>query len=1022
MSEPKKLIEVAMPIKEISAESVRDKSIRRGHVSTLHLWWARRPIPVCRAVIFASLVPDPLDQNCPKQFKEVIEILLGAKNNIGDSYKPYEDIPYTSAIDLMDDNLRNRLMMFIGKFSERYIQAIKKGKSVGASETLSEASLVKWENKNNELIIGKARKLIWVAHNAVNSQKSATDLLLEFDSTYNAIKEAENALYSITDRHINSEQVNSKNVDLQKAIDAFQNKMPKVFDPFAGGGAIPLEAARFGCKTYGNDINPVAHIIQKASLEFPQKYGKRISFSNEEFINIYGIERFNEIPNEWKVYSNGSVYRIEIPNRLAFDFETHANNILSIAKMKYEKLYPKPKEGYETFSYLWSRVANCSNPSCKAKVPLISNFYISKPRSSKNDSNFVFLAPMIEGTKISFSIQRGTTNQEPWINRGNVKCPCCSSITENAILKTQFIEGKITENLLAIVCNTKTGRDYLIPDKNQQEIIESIHEESVPKGNMHPCAAGGDTFPWGITQWEQLYNKRQSHVLVGLKNIINEYFDKNYFFDEEYKKVLITYCAIWLDKIVLRSTSFGQWHYLQETVEHLFGRQTVSMSFSYPELNPFTYSSNGSLGQLSSIINYIEEESSIPFISIVNNSVSGEKNQFEKKWLDAVITDPPYYDAIAYADVSDFFYLWLKSVLTEYYPSVFVYPQTPKTDECTALKHHHNDDKNLASLHFENKLKEIFCSLEHQTKEIVSIMFAHQSTTAWTTLCNSILGAKMNITGSWATDSEVIGALKTGKGYLASSVTIAAKPSQKQGYGNYRDVKQSIEKTVAKEVEELHRLGFRGADLLTACFGQAVSEFGKYEKVEKADGSEVTVAELLEMARESAFNALLKGFDGDEFTKFYIGWLQLNGLIDTDFDDAAKFTKVGLSLNVQDLFKDHILIKNGNKQHLGSLKERINLNSRLGESRSNTIIDITHKLMAFYGSNNRNNLLKFIEHNSIDSDSPVWRVLTSLSELLPKDMEDHKLAVGLLTNKDQLIREAKSSTTPKPEQSQLTFE
>jgi putative DNA methylase len=1022
MSEPKKLIEVAMPIKEISAESVRDKSIRSGHISTLHLWWARRPLPVCRAVVFASLVPDPMDPNCPEQFKEVIKDLLGAEKNNGDPYKPYDDIPYTSAIDLMDDNLRNRLMMFIGKFSDKYIQGIKKGKSVGASDTLSEASLVKWENKNNELIIGKARKLIWVAHNSINSQMSATDLLLEFDLLYKAIKDAENSLYSIPNRHINSEQVKSKNVELQKAIDAFQNKMPKVFDPFAGGGAIPLEASRFGCRTYGNDINPVAHIIQKASLEFPQKYGKRINFTIEEFNNIYGIDHVNKIPNEWKTYSNGSVYSIEIPNRLAFDFETHAKKILSIANMKYANMYPKPKEGHESFSYLWSRVATCSNPTCKAKVPLISNFYISKPRSSKYDSNFVFLEPIIEGTNISFSIKRGITKQEPWINRGNVKCPCCSSITENALLKKQFVEGKITETLLAIVCNTKLGRDYIISDKKQMEVYESITEESVPKGKMHPCAAGGDTFPWGITQWEQLYNKRQSTVLVGFKNIIEEYFDKHDFFDEEYKRVLITYCAIWLDKIVLRSTSFGQWHYLQETVEHLFGRQTVSMSFSYPELNPFTNSSNGALGQLASIINYIENESLFPFISNVNNSVSGEKNQFDNKWLDAVITDPPYYDAIAYADVSDFFYLWLKSLLTAYYPSVFVYPQTPKTDECTALKHHHNDDKNLASLHFENKLKEIFCSLEHQTKDIVSIMFAHQSTTAWTTLCNSILGAKMNITGSWATDSEVIGALKTGKGYLASSVTIAAKPSQKNGIGNYREVKQSIEKTVAKEVEELHRLGFRGADLLTACFGQAVSEFGKYEKVEKADGSEVTVAELLEMARESAFNALLKGFEGDEFTKFYIGWLQLNGLVDTDFDDAAKFTKVGLSINVQDLFKEHILIKNGNKQHLGTLKERIIFNSKLGEGRNSTIIDITHKLMSLYGSNNRNNLLKFIKLNSIESDNPIWRVLTSLSELLPKDMEDHKLAIGLLTNKDQLIREAKSSFTPKPEQSQLTFE
>jgi adenine-specific DNA methylase len=257
---------------------------------------------------------------------------------------------------------------------------------------------------------------------------------------------------------------------------------------------------------------------------------------------------------------------------------------------------------------------------------------------------------------------------------------------------------------------------------------------------------------------------------------------------------------------------------------------------------------------------------------------------------------------------------------------------------------------------------------------------------------------------------------------LQSSVTVSCIPSVKSGIGEFKKVRQAVENKVSIEVEKLYNLGFRGADLLTACFGQAVSEFGKYQTVEKADGSLVTVPDLLELARESAFNALLKGFDGDDFTKFYIGWLQLNGLIDTDFDDAAKFTKVGLTINVQDLFKDHILIKNGNKQHLGSLKDRLSLNSKLGEGRNSKIIDVTHRLMALYGSNNRSSLLQFIFQNCSEPENAIWRVLTSLAELLPKDIEDHKLVIGLLTNKDQLIREAKSSTTPKPEQGKLTLE
>lgn len=198
MLQPKKLIEVAMPIKEVSAESVHDKSIRHGHISTLHLWWARRPLPVCRAVVFASLVPDPLDENCPKAFRDAVQQLTGSAfalesgQSMLDWYKPYDDIPYTAAVDKMDDNLRNRLLMFIGKFSPKFIENEKLGRATPAKDQLSDASLIKWDNKNNEQIIGMARRLIWVAHNsAKDPSKGAGELLADFDSHYMAISVAE---------------------------------------------------------------------------------------------------------------------------------------------------------------------------------------------------------------------------------------------------------------------------------------------------------------------------------------------------------------------------------------------------------------------------------------------------------------------------------------------------------------------------------------------------------------------------------------------------------------------------------------------------------------------------------------------------------------------------------------------------------------------------------------------------------------------------------------------------------------
>lgn len=1017
MTQIKKLIEVAMPIKEISAESVRDKSIRHGHISTLHLWWARRPLPVCRAVVFASLVSDPLDDNCPQSFRDAVEIILGKKTNPGDPYMPYRNIPYTAIVDPMEDNLRNRLIMFIGKFSEKFIQDQKEGKTTGAKDQLSNASLIKWDNKNNEVIIDKARKLIWVAHNS-GSGKSASKLLKEFDSFYLTIKTAENELYSIHDRHLESKDVKAKENALQRAIDAFLDRMPKVFDPFAGGGAIPLEAARLGCKSCGNDINPVAHIIQKGSVEFPQKYGKPITYSKEEFIKLYGEDTLKTIPGEWLLYDNRENTGVTIPNRLSFDVEYYAKKLLSETEKEIGHLYPADEKGNKPIAYYWVRVGTCSNPVCKAEVPLLKGFYLVNTASKQ-----VYLNPIIRGTHIDFEIKKGKCPiDDGWNIRANLKCPCCGSFSDTKIIKEQFANKTTSERLIAVIIEGQSGKEYRLPTENELEIINRIPKVEKPSELMPQNDSMNLKIPfWGYKGFGDMFSPRQLialQTLVKLVQKIKKEVLSN--FEHNYSKSVITYLAVLIDKISSSTTSFGRWNVGGEKIETPFSKQAIPMMFDYPEGNIFSGVTGSAKNQLDWIIRYIESESWYIFTSNIQNASSGEKNQFAEKQITAVVTDPPYYDAIAYADLSDFFYVWLKRTTGDLYPFNFATPQTPKSEECTALKHHHSNNKIKAKLHFENKLLQIFDAIEHQTSDIVSIMFAHQSTDAWTTLCNSILGSRMNITGSWAIDTEMANrSLALSGAALESSVTISARPAQRRGTGSYREVKKAVETRVADEVEVLYRLGFRGADLLTACFGKAVSEFGRYEKVEKADGSEVTVADLLEMARESAFNALLKGFEGDDFTKFYIGWLQLYGFAESEFDDAAKFTKVGLSINVQDLFRENILLKNGNRQTLATFNERISENKNLGERDDSYLIDRAHRAMSLFKGSNRGRLLEYINSVASNSDSPVWRVLNSLLEVLPGGCEDHKQASGLIANKESLIRECQTAGKQKIEQHRL---
>lgn len=1008
----KKLIEVAMPIKEISAESVRDKSIRHGHISTLHLWWARRPLPTCRAVVIASLVPDPLDANCPQAFRDAVQDILdtGIAKNI---YSPYPDIPYTAIFDPMEDNLRNRLLMFIGKFSDKCQANMIAGKSTPPKDQLQEGCLIKWESKNNETVLNRARKLIWVAYNSEKKPDADyKELSREFDVAWEAIKDAENHLYTYPNRHIESDEVKAMETSLKKAIESFQNRMPSVFDPFAGGGAIPLEAARLGCRSYGNDINPVAHIIEKGSAEFPQKYGKPITYTREEFLKIYnGSEGLAHLCDSgcW-----ADEDYITIPNRLSFDFSFYAKRLIENTRKAMEHQYPCDEEGDIPIALFWARTAHCSNPNCKMRVPLLKGFQIANTNSNK-----VFMEPLFNDGYISFKFKKGISPlKKGWNNRGNLTCPCCGSITEVGVVKEESVRNHLEPQLIGGVFLGKDGKKYKSISaeyENKIQSAETLFEKPIEK--IERNSNGGDTIPWGFTQWGDLFTERQ---LTVISSFIKNLKDLKIEGSSEYIKVIRTYLSLFLDRVFLLNTSFGRWHVTGEKLEHPYNRQAIAIIFDFPEVNPFCGVTGSADNQLDWVVRYIESESDNPFSAIFYNASSGEKSQFPAKSLSSVVTDPPYYDAVPYADISDFFYVWMKRTLGDVYPLNFSTPQTPKMEECTAMKVHHDNSKEKADAHFEAKLLDIFKAIEEQTTGVVSIMFAHQTTAAWTTLCNSILGAKMNIDGSWAMDTELTNRVRgLGSDALESSITVACTPSERKGYGSYKKVKKAIQDKVSEEVKTLYELGFRGADLLTACFGKAVSEFGNYEHVEKADGSEVSVAELLELARTAAFTALIRDFASDDYTKFYIGWLQLNGMGESDYDDATKFTRAGMNVNIGDIFAHNLLVKSeeGNKQHLGSFRERAHEGVMI-PSPETPLIDKVHHAMLYWANESTGLLHRLIAAYGEDINNEFWRVLHVLKELLPEG-DDRNQVVGLLSNAETLIQRSKTVTEAQPKQASL---
>ena len=668
-------------------------------------------------------------------------------------------------------------------------------------------------------------------------------------------------------------------------------------------------------------------------------------------------------------------------------------------------LYPKGEDGKETIAYYWARTATCSNPSCGAEVPLLKQFYLCR-KKNKN----VHLKPIINGTDVQFEIREGKIEEDGWNNRAVLTCPCCGSTTDTNSLKKQFKAGSTSERLLAVIIDGDNGKEYRLPNEEEINVFKKIPQDldrptdKMATGNKRNFNTPG----WGVDRYGQMFTDRQ---LLALQTFVQKLDDLKKELqpeESEYGKAVVTYLGILIDRIAVTNTSYGRWHVTGEKLEHPFSRQAIPFIFDFPESNPFCSSTGSARNHIDWITRYIKSECEHAFAAICNNAASGDKSQFREKELDGVITDPPYYDAIAYADLSDFFYVWLKRTLAELYPLVLATPQTPKTEECTALKHHHDNDEDKAREHFESKLLNIFSTIETQTEGVVSIMFAHQSTAAWTTLCNSIVGADMNITGSWAIDTELSNRMiSMGKAALESSVTVACRPAQKTGVGDFKEIREEIIETVRDEVNMLYQMGFRGADLLTACFGQAVAVFGQYEHVEKADGSPVVVEELLTMAREAAYNAIISDIDADDETRFYIGWLNLFGFTDAAHDDVNRITQVGLNLDLKELISQTILTRSNSTQTLATAAERFKAHKTLGQSEQSPLIDKVHRAMALFNKPNRKPLLKHIAEFAGNEHTPFWKVLDSLAEVLPGGEKDHKTVMELIANKESLISDSK---------------
>jgi adenine-specific DNA methylase len=612
-------------------------------------------------------------------------------------------------------------------------------------------------------------------------------------------------------------------------------------------------------------------------------------------------------------------------------------------------------------------------------------------------------------------------------DRGNARCPFCEQITPVDEIRKAGISGAMGERIVAVILEGKTGKEYrpvedtdlaafqkasqIEVERPSELILPEITAEDVEDDISN--STGIRVHLYGMKTWGSLFNPRQLVAMQTFVECVREAHEemKQEGWEDDYRQALVVYLGMLLGRIVQRGSNVGIWHTGQETFEHPFGRQAIPMVWDFPEANPFSSFSQKTMSA-EYILKVIRRESGAPSLRPLPAKVYlGDAADLHTTVLsDAVVMDPPYFDAIAYGDLSDYFYVWLRRALGDVFPDVFTTPLSPKSDEATSLKHRHNGQERQADSHFKLKLTQsLKRSFEHlRPNGIITIMFAHQSTKAWSALIEAILGSGLTVNATWAIDTEKIYALKSEKSVLASSITVSCSPRSTGSAASFKDVRKEIELVVQESVKRFWGYGLRGADLIVACYGPAVGVFGKFDRVEKADGTPVKIPELLELARNAARDAIAGEFKGDNLSTLYYVWANLYGVSEQAWDDARLVVQIGGETeDAMDVARGHgLFVVDGSRCRLALLGDREDRRG-LGVDLVPPLIDALHRSMVLWKRERRPDLVSYLNERGLLEDGPFWKLAQALFEVLPRDTEDWKITSTLLGERETLRREGK---------------
>lgn len=831
----KKLIEVSIPLEAINKESAREKSIRHGHPSTLHVWWARRPLAACRAVLFAQLVDDPA--SCPEEFKT----------------------------KKAQDTERDRLHDLIKR-------------------------LVPWEASNDEAILTEARYEI-----ARSVARGRGDKLPPHDR-----------------------------MRPQEIIDYLQANAPPVYDPFSGGGSIPLEAQRLGLRAIGSDLNPVAVMIGKALIEFPPKFAGRRPVNPD----------VNEL-HQWKGARG-----------LAEDVRYYGRWMRREAEKKVGRFYPKAKliDGGEAtvIAWLWARTVASPDPRAKGShVPLVSSFVLSAKEGRE-----VIVRLVADRMKMSWRFEiddapdssavaiakPGTKN-----GRGAFTCVLTGAPIDGSYIDEEARAGRMSERLMAIVVERSRGRAYLSPSSDQiaaadaaaAYVAEHADEMNLPTQECRGTfASNAQGRRYKFSSFADYFTPRQLIAMTTLSDLVTEARNKVLADAKQawsgahmadsgalvagghgpvaYADAVAAYLGLLVSRQANYSSSACIWssHPKDQIAKQVFLRQGVPMTWDFAEVNVFCDSGGSFSTQYEWVTNAMDRLPAAPNAQVVLKDAS--TNDFAEGTV--IATDPPYYDNIGYSDLSDYFYVWQRRTLSPWFPDLYRRLLSPKAEELIATPHRHQSDEEAEAFFLEGMKKALAGIANVTTAVPATIYYAFKQSEAtedgitsagWSTFLQAITDSGLSVDGTWPVRTELATNLKKKVNALASSIVLVCRRRDGNASTTTRaDFVRALRREMPTALADIKHAGVGPTDIQQAAIGPGIGLFTRHARVLNTDGTPMSVKDALKLinqVREEIASTGDANYDSE--TRFALDWFATHGFNKGRSGDAIGMTNaVNVSL------------------------------------------------------------------------------------------------------------------------------